>query len=291
MDQNEKLPMAGVDTRRDFIKKAASATAVVASANLFKTPVYGQNQAPSSGKVIGANDRIAVGGIGVGYGIGMNHFMGIQDKAQENNTVLVAGCDLYSQRRAWMRGEIPMYGKQVKAGLKDADVYNEYRKILDRKDVDAVFIATHDPWHARISIEAMESGKHVYCEKPMTRYLDEAFQVHDAVKRTGKTFTIGSQGCSAEGWHKAGEMVRAGKIGQLVWAQGSYCRNAPKGEWNYDIEKESTAENIDWKTWLGPVKRKVDFSADQFQGLLAAFGFHNFIALSKEHGSSSLFVQ
>src|SRR5438105_1309204 len=126
MDQREKLPMAGGDTRRDFIKKAAGATAVVASTNIFKTPVYGQNQAPSPGKVIGANDRIAVAGIGVGYGIGMNHFMGIQEKSSENNTVLVAGCDLYSQRRAWMRGEIPMYSKQVKDGLKDADVYTEY---------------------------------------------------------------------------------------------------------------------------------------------------------------------
>ncbi len=263
MDKNQNPPATGGDSRRDFLRKAATATAAVASANLLKTPVYGQNQAPSA-NVGGANNRITVAGIGVGYGIGMNHFLGIQEKASENNTVLAAGCDLYSQRRAWMRGEIPMYGKQVKDGLKDADVYTEYRKVLDRKDIDAVFIATHDTWHARIAIEAMESGKHVYCEKPMTRYLDEAFKVHDAVKRTGKTFTIGSQGSSAQGWHKAAEMVKAGKIGQLVWAQGFYCRNAPKGEWNYPIEKESTEANIDWKTWLGPVKKKIAFSADHF---------------------------
>ena len=79
----------------------------------------------------------------------------------------------------------------------------------------------------------MESGKHVYCEKPMTRYLDEAFEVHDTVKKTGKVFQVGSQGCSGNGWHKAAEMIKGGKIGTLVWAQGYYCRNNPKGEWNY----------------------------------------------------------
>src|SRR6516225_1100372 len=157
MEQTTTSSPGGVP-RRDFIKKAATAAAAIAATSVIKTPVYGQSQAPSA-NVTGANNRIAVGVIG--FGIGQNHLVGIHDKGNENNTVVAAASDVFNKRRKFA---------QDKAELKDADVHNDYRKILDRKDIDAVLIATHDPWHAQISIDAMESGKHVYCEKPMTRY-------------------------------------------------------------------------------------------------------------------------
>jgi predicted dehydrogenase len=113
-------------------------------------------------------------------------------------------------------------------------------------------------------MDAMEAGKHVYCEKPMTRYLGEAFKVADTVKRTGRVYQVGSQGCSAAGWHKCADLIKAGKVGTLVWGQGYYCRNSPGGEWNYDIDKTSTPENIDWEKWLGPVKTRAPFSAEHF---------------------------
>jgi len=254
MDKTVSPPLVGGDTRRNFLKKTATATAAVAATGILKTPVYGQSSAPSTGRVIGANDRIAVAVVGVGFGIGKNHLEGIYKNAGANNVTMAAACDLYSVRRD--------YAKE-KAQLKDGDVYSDYRKLLDRKDIDAVVVATHDPWHAPISIQAMESGKHVYCEKPMTRYLGEAFDVYDSVKKTGKIFQVGSQGCSAVGWHKAAEMIQAGKIGELIWAQGYYCRNGRKGEWNYDIDKTSTPENIDWNAWLGQVSKR-PFSADAF---------------------------
>lgn len=249
--------------RRDFIKKTATAAAAVAAAPaVFKNTVYGQ--APSSGKTIGANDRIGVAVIGTGMGIGMNHFMGIQEKAGENNVALLAGADLAAHRRAWMKGEKELYGGKVSQGLADKDVVSDYRKILDRKDIDAVVIATHDPWHAQITMDALEAGKHVYCEKPLTRYLDEAFKVYDTVKKTGKIFQIGSQGCSAAGWHKCAELIKSGAVGTLVWGQGFYCRNNVGGEWNYDIDQETTPENVDWERWLGPVKTRAPFSAEHF---------------------------
>lgn len=263
MDNATNKPSAGGDSRRDFIKKTATAAAAVAATGIIKTPVYGQSSAPSTGRVIGANDRIAVGIIGVGYGIGQNHIMGIQEKASENNVVMAAACDAYAQRRLWIQGKAAQYDRKMKEPLKEADVYSDYRKLLERKDIDAVVVATHDPLHAPVSIAAMESGKHVYCEKPMTRYLDEAFRIHDTVKRTQRTFQVGSQGCSAGGWHKAAQLIQAGKIGPMVWAQGYYCRNNKKGEWNYTIEKESSPETIDWKAWLGPVSNR-PFSADAF---------------------------
>jgi len=245
----------GAGTRREFIKKTSTFAAAVATANVFKTPVYGQATAPASGNVVGANERIAVAVIGVGYGIGQNHLQGIHKAAKENNVAVAAASDVFNKRRDW--------AKQT-AELKDADLFNDYRKLLERKDIDAVLIATHDPLHEKMCLDALEAGKHVYCEKPMTRYLDEAFRVHDAVKKTGKVFQIGSQGCSAGGWHKCGEMVREGKIGELVWAQGYYCRNSVAGEWNYTIEPEAKPENIDWDKWLGPVKQRVPFSAEDF---------------------------
>ncbi len=243
------------ETRRSFIRKTATIAAVAATTNIFKTPVYGQNKAPSTGRVIGANDRIAVAVVGVGEGIGKNHFQGIHKFAGDNNIVMAAASDVFTIRRDWAKKT---------ASLKDEDVYLDYRKLLERKDIDAVLCATHDPMHARVSIDAMEAGKHVYCEKPMTRYLHEAFEIHDAVKRTGKVFQVGSQGCSAMAWHKAADLARAGKIGTLVWGQGYYCRNSPAGEWNYKIDEESSPETIDWEKWLGPVSKR-PFSADSFR--------------------------
>jgi predicted dehydrogenase len=253
MEQPANSSPGGVP-RRDFIKKAATAAAAIAATSVIKTPVYGQNQAPSA-NVTGANDRIEVGVIGVGFGIGQNHLVGIHDKSNENNTVVAAASDVFNKRRKFA---------QDKAELKEADVYNDYRKLLDRKDITAVLIATHDPWHEQISIEAMEAGKHVYCEKPMTRYLDEAFKVYDTVKKTGKVYQVGSQGCSAAGWHKCADLIKSGKLGTLVWSQGFYCRNSIPGEWNYLIEEETKAENIDWERWQGKVKTRVPFSAEDF---------------------------
>jgi predicted dehydrogenase len=253
MQSNSSSSSSGLP-RREFIKKAASAAAVVAATSWLRTPVYGQNQAPSA-NVAGANNRIAVAVIGVGFGIGQNHLIGLHEKGNENNTVVAAACDVFSKRRDFAKD---------KAGLKDSDVFDDYRKLLERKDIDAVLIATHDPLHAQITLDALDAGKHVYCEKPLTRYLDEAFKVHDAVKRTGKVFQVGSQGCSAAGWHKCAELIKDGKLGALVWAQSYYCRNSAGGEWNYMIEAESTAQNIDWERWLGPVKKRVPFSAEHF---------------------------
>lgn len=240
--------------RREFIKQGATAAATVAAVNQFKTPVYGQTQAPSPGRVIGANDRIAVGFIGIGPNIGKEHFEGIHKNSGTNNTVVAGACDLFNKRRDWAK---------TTAGLKDSDIYSDYRKILERKDIDAILIATHDVWHAQLSIDSLEAGKHVYCEKPMTRYLDEAFKVQEVVKKTGRVYQVGSQGCSAVGWHKAAELIKGGRIGTPVWAQGYYCRNKPKGEWNYTIENETKADNIDWATWLGPVSKR-PFSEDAF---------------------------
>lgn len=266
MDDKKQASGAGMASRRDFLKKGALATAaMMAGPGLFKTPVYGQKQAPFLGNVLGANDRIVAAFIGVG-GQGFNSHLlnvinrnndGSQRHDQTFNAVGVAAADVFSKRRD--RADAALKG----AGAPDVKVYADYREIIDRNDIDTVFIGTVDHWHKQVAVDAMESGKNVYCEKPMTRYLDEAFAIYDTVKRTGKTFQIGSQYCTEGKWHKAAEMIKAGKIGPLVLAQDAYCRNNPDGEWNYEIEPEATPDNIDWSAWLGPVSDR-PFSADEY---------------------------
>lgn len=248
---------SGRESRRSFIQKTAAAAATVAAVNIFKTPVYGQNQAPSTGRVIGANDRITVGFIGIG-GQGFNaHVRQMKEHAADHNVAQVAVCDVSKHRVDEVKGFLEKEGGKV-------DGYTEYKKLLERKDIDAIVCATVDHWHARVSMDAMNAGKHVYVEKPMTRYLGEAFDVYDTVKKTGKILQVGSQGCSDQKWHKAAEWIRAGKIGPIVMCQGSYMRNSPKGEWNYAIQDWATSQDIDWATWIAPVHKKVDFNADHY---------------------------
>lgn len=251
MQSNNSNSLAGA-TRRDFLKTTTTAAVAVAATGLVKPTAYGQ--APAPGRVIGANDRINVAFIGVG-GQGMAHVRSIKEFAGENNVALVALADVSQTRGA--------EAKEYIGG--DVKVFDDYKKLLEDKDIDAVVVATHDVWHAQCTMDSMEAGKHVYCEKPMTRYLDEAFRVYDVCKKTKRTFQVGAQICSDARWHLAAKLVKEGKIGKLVLGQDSYMRNNRKGEWNYTIQKWASPEDIDWKYWMGPnIKNKTDFNADSY---------------------------
>jgi predicted dehydrogenase len=244
----------GYPTRRDFIKKSAAAATAAAVVSTLKTPVYGQSQAPSAGRVIGANDRIVCAFVGVG-GQGYNaHVRTCKDQASRNNTALAAVCDVSKHRV----GEVKNFVGEGCEG------YGDYRRIVDRKDIDVIFCSTVDHWHTPVTLAGLQSGKHVYVEKPMTRYLGEAFEIYDMAKRTGKLVNVGSQGSSDQKWHQAAKWIKAGKIGPVVMCQGSYMRNNPKGEWNYGIAGWATPEDIDWKQWLGQVHKQVPFNADHY---------------------------
>src|SRR5437016_168576 len=125
MNNKDTQPASSLTTRREFIKKASTAAAVVAATNLFKTPVYGQNQAPSTGKVIGANDRIVVAYIGVGNQ-GMAHVRSQKENASANNVAQVAVCDLSKTR----------VGKAKDYIGGDVQTFDDHRKLLERKDID-----------------------------------------------------------------------------------------------------------------------------------------------------------
>lgn len=256
MKQQANNPQDGGATRRQFLKKSTlAAAAVAASTNIFKTSVYGQTQATAPGSVVGANSRLTVAYIGVGKQ-GLTHVRTQKAGAAANNIVQVAACDLSDTRQ-----------KQAKDIIgANCDTYKDFEKLLERKDIDAVTIATCDHWHCKATLAALDAGKHVYVEKPITRYLGEAFDVYDKVKATGKILQVGSQGCTAAAWHKSADLIKAGTIGTPVWGQGYYCRNNPdhKAEWDYDIESWCTPQDLDWNKWQEPIHDKTDFNADAF---------------------------
>ncbi len=255
---NRKKSSTDAASRREFVKKSALGAAAMlagyapAMASAPRRTTAARKMAPAS--VLGANDRLNIGFIGVG-GQGYNAHVGaIDNHGAEFNATGVAVCDVFNKRR----------DRAVeRLGLTDADAYDDYRGLLERDDVDAVFIGAVDHWHSAIATDAMDAGKHVYCEKPMTRYLSEAFDIYDKTMETGKIFQIGSQYCTEGKWHRAAEMIQDGMIGPLVLGQDSYCRNNPDGEWNYAIDEDSNADNIDWSSWLGPVSDR-PFSADEY---------------------------
>lgn len=250
------------DTRRTFLRNSALGAAAVAASPILRTPVYGQNQAPAAGRVLGANDRLVVAYIGTGSQ-GMAHIRHQKEHAGENNIAQAAVCDVYEKRLDAARSFLE---------LKPGDAFRDHRKLLERKDIDAVVVATVDNWHADVAVDAMEAGKHVYGEKPLARYLEEGFRMYDTAKRTRRVFQVGSQFCADPMFHRAAEWIRAGKLGPLVWGQGSYCRNNPKNsEWTYPIDPEAHEGNLDWKRWLGRAPQ-IPFNPEHY------FSWHKFYA-------------
>ncbi len=127
----------------------------------------------------------------------------------------------------------------------------DYREILDRKDIDAVIVATPDHWHQTIAIEAMNKGKDVYCEKPMIQKVGEGAGLVDAQKRTGKIIQVGSQRVSSVEYKKAQELFAAGAIGELNMVEAWWDRNSATGAWQYSIPTDASPETISWDTFIG----------------------------------------
>jgi predicted dehydrogenase len=221
-------------SRREFIATSSLATA---GAFAFARSTYAA--------VAGANERVRFAVIGCGN-MGSGHLRNLVKRSDDDNIKVVAVSDVYQRRlnRA----------KSVCEG----EGYSDYRKLLDRKDIDAVLIATPDHWHAKISIDAMDSGKHVYVEKPMTHTIEQALAVREAVKRTKKVLQVGPNGTANDSYWQAHEAIQAGRIGKVTWAQGSYNRNARICLFNEHQKIDPTAgpdktgdDHIDWDMWLG----------------------------------------
>ena len=201
------------------------------------------------GRVIGANDRINVGVLGVGARGSSVARVFARIGKEQNPCQIVAVCDVY-QKRVDQNKEIHK-----------CDGYLDYREVIARKDVDAVLIATPDHWHAKMALEAMDAGKDVYLEKPMCHTVLEARQLVERAQKTKRILQVGSQTTSADQWWKAKKAIADGAIGEMLMSQGSYHRNSREGEWNWKIDPNAGpdkkgADYIDWKMWLGPAPKR-----------------------------------
>ena len=210
--------------------------------------------ARSASRVVGANDRIQVGMIGMG-GMGTVHLQAFMKQTDEEKDIRVAAVsEIYTRRKQRARDI---------AKLTDKDVHHDYRDLLARNDVDAVLIAAPDHWHGQMALDALAAGKDVYLEKPMTHTLEEARAIVEAVKKYGRILQVGNQGLSAPGTRHSKELIEAGEIGPVLCAQATSARNSLLGEWNYRVEPEGTPENIDWARWLGPAPKR-PFNPDRY---------------------------
>jgi predicted dehydrogenase len=249
---------SGSQSRRSFLKRAA-VVAAAGSTPLLRPRTFAQ--APSV-NVTGANNRIVLAILGAGSQ-GMHHIRLVRRLQEAHNVRVGAVCDVYQKRLE--------QGRQA-AELPEADAVREHERLMERKDIDAVVIATVDNWHAQMSLDALDTGKHVYCEKPMTRHLEEGFAVYDRVRATGKVFQCGSQFTADAVYHTAARWIQEGRLGPLVWAQGTYCRNHPNNsEWTYPVDPDANPDNLDWHRWLYQAPR-VPWNPDHY------FSWHKYYA-------------
>lgn len=212
-------------TRRDFTKAT-----IVAAATTVAT-------AASSSRVLGANDRVRLGFIGLGNR-GDQVLSGF---LEHRDCEVAAVCDLYKPYRDFAASRIEGHPEQ----------YTDYRKVLDRKDLDAVVIATPDHWHALQMIHACQAGKDVYVEKPASAAVNEGRAMVKAAREHERIVQVGIQRMSTPFCDAAAELVRSGAIGQVTVVRCFHVQNEwPKGIGN--PPDEDPPKDFDWDAWTGP---------------------------------------
>jgi predicted dehydrogenase len=205
-------------TRREFLA-LAGATTVLSRAG-------GSALADEPAKPVSPNDRIRIALLGAGG-------QGQADTAralQVPGVELVAAADIYDGRFAECREK---FGK-------DLLVTRDYREILGRRDVDAVIVASPDHWHTQMTVDALEAGKDVYCEKPLVHSVNESARVLAAEKKTGRILQVGSQGVSSIVSEKARALFASGAIGQVNLIEGWTNRNSVMGALHWPIPKDAS---------------------------------------------------
>ncbi|MEJ7608785.1 MAG: Gfo/Idh/MocA family oxidoreductase, partial [Bryobacteraceae bacterium] len=151
------------------------------------------------------------------------------------------------------------------AQLTSGKPYKRYQELLKSNDIDYVLNATPEHWHSAITIDAIEAGKHVYCEKPMTRTVEQAKKVVAKAKANPKIkVQIGVQGTSDDSYRTAYKYVKEGVLGNVVLAQIDYSRNHQGDFWAYPIDEGvQPGVDLDWKTWLGNAPKR-PYDPDRF---------------------------
>jgi len=243
--------MSEKNSRRKFLQQLGSAGIVAAASPLagFAAAEKAEERIIRYNKKISSNDKIRLAVIG--YGI-QGH--GDVATALQVPGVELAGiCDLYTGR---LEAAKELHGK-------DIFTTKNYHEILDRRDVDAIIIATSDHWHARITKEALKKGKAVYCEKPMVHKITEGMGVVEAHKASNKIMQVGSQRVSSIVYAKAKELYKAGEIGKLNMVNAVYDRQGAIGAWEYTMPNDASPGTVDWERYIEGMN-KMPFDPKKF---------------------------
>lgn len=178
-----------------------------------------------------------------------------QFKAQDDLNVVVTGvCDIfdvYGEAAIAAGANINKEGSDGKMGNAPKR-YRTYKELLAADDIDAVIIATPDQWHGQMTIDAIEAGKHVYVEKPLSWTVPETYRIRDVVKNSGLTFQLGHQGRQTDSYVRAKEMIDRNMLGKINLVEVCTNRNDPNGAWVYPIIDGSSPSSIDWEQFDGP---------------------------------------
>ncbi len=200
------------------------------------------------------------------------------------NVQIIGICDIFDMR-AEKGLQIASEGLQPNGHpIKNNDVkrYRKYQDLLANPNIDAVIIATPDFHHAQMAIDAVNAGKHVYCEKAMTLTEDEMHKVYAAVKKSGVVFQLGHQNSKNETFKKAREIIEKNILGKVTLIETTTNRNSPHGAWIRHLDgngkrKPGDINSIDWKQWLGNTP-KVPFSIERFYGWARWFAYDTGLA-------------
>ena len=197
-------------SRRDFLKASAATAGSVA----LGPRAYG--------RVLGANDRINFAVIGLGN-MGSGHLRGLKRQMSQLNLDVIQTCDVYAERAE----------KSAKSVGPQASPTQKHEEVLGNPKVDAVLIATPDHWHARLAIDAIKAGKHVYLEKPMCHTIEQALELAKVEQehRDKIRVQVGVQATSFELLDKIHEYIKKNGIGKAVMITASYNRNNSAGPW------------------------------------------------------------
>src|SRR5580765_6331672 len=219
--------------RRTFLKTAAVAGSTIALAP------------KSYAAVQGANARINLAMIGLGV-MGRDHLTSILTQRKPLNIEVSHCCDVYRRRAEQQAARVG----------KNCAVTQQADDCFAAKNCDAVLIATPDHWHAKLAIDAIKAGKHVYLEKPMCHTIEQALELQRVEQANPKIrVQVGVQSASFELNDRVREVIQKNGIGKLVMLNSSYCRNNTAGQWrdygDWENIKNPKDAGIDWDMWLG----------------------------------------
>lgn len=225
--------------RRSFLKTGAKVGAAAGSAALI---------APGRAKAAAqSNERLRIGFIGPGgrgFGAHVKTLCKLHGEGRKIDLVGVA--EVYETQRE-------MVGDYIKGKTgTNPGRYVDYNDMISKENLDAVCIGTPDHWHHKQVIDSLAAGLNVYCEKPMTKTVEEAFDVEAKWKASGKVMQVGVQSTSLPVWDEIRALLQDGKLGKVLGFQTEYFRNSNVGQWRYyKLVADMNPQKIDWNRWLG----------------------------------------